>query len=154
FELTDAAPPETGARLSSNPDPTELELFPTVTPGKDEDDGDTDGGGPGEDDTPGDGDAPADDGIPDDESYDDGATDGDSPGGDSTPADPDDYVPAAGTWEDTDPSDIAGDDAEEQGSSLSRTGAEVAPLALVVLALLGAGAVLVRRSTGRLARRE
>src|SRR5699024_1211293 len=46
FELTDAAPPKTGARLSSNPDPTELELFPTVTPGQDEDDGDTDGGGP------------------------------------------------------------------------------------------------------------
>src|SRR5699024_867348 len=154
FELTDAAPPETGARLSSNPDPTELELFPTVTPGQDEDDGDTDGGGPGEDDTPGDGDAPADDGIPDDESSGDGATDGDSAGGDSTPADTSDEDAAAGTGEDTDPTGIAGDEAEEQGSSLARTGAEVAPLALVVLALLGAGAVLVRRSTGRLARCE
>src|SRR5690625_7447311 len=29
FELTDAAPAETGARLNTNPDPTELELFPT-----------------------------------------------------------------------------------------------------------------------------
>src|SRR5699024_10295692 len=135
FELTEAAPPETGARLSSHHDPTELELFPTVTPGQDEDDGDTDRGGPVEDVTPGDGDAPADDGIPDVESSDDGATVGDSPGGDSTPADTSDDGPSAGTGEDTDPTDIAGDEAEEQGSSLARTGAEVAPLALVVLAL-------------------
>src|SRR5690625_5323330 len=48
FELTDAAPAETGARLNTNPDPTELELFPTVTPGQDDDgeeDSDDDAGG-------------------------------------------------------------------------------------------------------------
>src|SRR5690625_7549885 len=58
FELTDAAPAETGARLNTNPDPTELELFPTVTPRPDGDgaegsDDDAGGGGSAADDTTG-----------------------------------------------------------------------------------------------------
>src|SRR5699024_9646201 len=162
FELTDAAPAETGARLSTNPDPTELELFPTVTPGQDgdgEEDSDDDAGGgdAADDDTSGDG--PADDdapgGGPDDDAAgsgagDDGASDGEATGEDSSHGGRADDGSAAGadTGDGADRTGATGDEATGHSGGLATTGTEAAPLALLVLALLGVGVVLVRRSRG------
>src|SRR5699024_6475774 len=82
-----------GVAANTNPDPTELELFPTVTPGQDGDgeedsdddagggdsaDDDTSGDGPADDDAPGGG--PADDDAPGSGPADDGPSDGEATG--------------------------------------------------------------------------
>ena len=163
FELTDAAPAETGARLNTNPDPTELELFPTVTPGQDDDgeedsdddagggdptDDDTSGDGPADDDAPGGG--PADDDAPGSGPADDGPSDGEATGKDSSHGDPadDDSAPGADTGDGADRTGATGDEATGHSGGLATTGTEAALLALLVLALLGVGVVLVRRSKG------
>src|SRR5699024_10057240 len=153
FELTDAAPAETGARLNTNPDPTELELFPTVTPGQDDDgeedsDDDAGGGDPADDDTTGDG--PAGDEAPGSGPADDGPSDGEATGKDSSHGDPadDDSAPGADTGDGADRTGATGDEATGHSGGLATTGTEAAPLALLVLALLGVGVVLVRRSKG------
>lgn len=163
FELTDAAPAETGARLNTNPDPTELELFPTVTPGQDDDgeedsDDDAGGGDPADDDTSGDGPAdddapgggPADDDAPGSGPADDGPSDGEATGKDSSHGDPadDDSAPGADTGDGADRTGATGDEATGHSGGLATTGTEAALLALLVLALLGVGVVLVRRSKG------
>ena len=163
FELTDAAPAETGARLNTNPDPTELELFPTVTHGQDDDgeedsDDDAGGGDPADDDTSGDGPAdddapgggPADDDAPGSGPADDGPSDGEATGKDSSHGDPadDDSAPGADTGDGADRTGATGDEATGHSGGLATTGTEAALLALLVLALLGVGVVLVRRSKG------
>src|SRR5699024_10787216 len=148
FELADAAPAETGARLNTNPDPTELELFPTVTPGQDgdgEEDSDDDAGGgdPADDDTSGGG--PADDDAPGSGPADDGPSDGEATGKDASHGDlaGDDSAPGADTVDDADRTGATGDEATGHSGGLAMTGTEAAPLALLVLALLGVGVVLV-----------
>ena len=152
-----------GVAANTNPDPTELELFPTVTPGQDGDgeedsdddagggdsaDDDTSGDGPADDDAPGGG--PADDDAPGGGPADDGPSDGEATGKDASHGDPaaDDSAPGADTGDDADRTGATGDEATGHSGGLATTGTEAAPLALLVLALLGVGVVLVRRSKG------
>src|SRR5699024_164830 len=124
-----------GVAANTNPDPTELELFPTVTPGQDgdgEEDSDDDAGGgdSADDDTSGDGPA------------DGGPSDGEATGKDSSHGDPadDDSAPGADTGDGADRTGATGDEATGHSGGLATTGTEAAPLALLVLALLGVGA--------------
>lgn len=144
FELTDAAPSDTGARMSANPNPTELEVFPTVTPGH-EGDGDDSPGGGAVDDGSSDGD-PADDGWSAGGSTGDEASGG-SPAGEGAKS-------SAGAEDDAGSGSGAAGRATEQVDGLAVTGTEAAPIALMVLALLLSGAVLVRCSKGALTRPE
>src|SRR5699024_581256 len=133
---------------------TELELFPTVTPGQDDDgeedsDDDAGGGDPADDDTSGDGPAdddapgggPADDDAPGSGPADDGPSDGEATGKDSSHGDPadDDSAPGADTGDGADRTGATGDEATGHSGGLATTGTEAAPLALLVLALLGWG---------------
>ena len=136
FELTDAAPSDTGARLSSNPDPTELEVFPAVTTEDDPEE-------------PGDGDEgsaeAAEDGAgPDEEA-------GDETGGDSSEGSGTDQG-AAGR--ETDGKDAGDQDAEASAEQdgLAVTGTQVALVAAVLVLLLLVGAALLRRSKAELTR--
>ena len=141
FELTEVAPSQTGARLSTNPNPTVIELLPTVIPGQGDDSDDIEdppGGGPGEDGSPGDGasdDDPASDGSAGHDSSNDGAAD--------------DGTAGTGSGSGADRAGVDGERAAGQGGALATTGSEAAPLALLALALLAGGALLIRHSTGR-----
>ena len=158
FELTDAAPSDTGARMSANPEPTELEVFPAVTPG-DGGAGDDGAGDDGDDDGPGDGPSNG-GGAGDGPSGGNGAGD-DSAGQDGTDADsgsgagPEGDVGVDG---DTGPESTAGseggagDRATERGGVLAVTGTHAAPFAVAVLALLLIGGLLIRCSKGKLPR--
>lgn len=159
FELTEAAPLDTGARMSANPDPTELEVFPTVTPGFDD-------GGEDESDDGSSGEDEAGNGSSGEDESGDGSTGGDetgngsSGGGETGNSSESGAAPETDAGSETDAGPAAdegsesgaGDAATEQGDGLAVTGTEAAPIALVVLALLLIGAVLVRCSKGRVAR--
>ena len=130
FELTAAAPAGTGARMGANPDPTVIELLPTLTPGQsggEQDDEEGQGG----------------------EGTDGGTTDGDLGEGsaDNAPVG-EDSDPAAGSEEGS------GSVSAQKGGALAVTGAEAGLLSLVVLALLAAGTVLLRSGKGAQSRSE
>lgn len=140
FELTDAAPSDTGARLGANSEPTELELLPTVTSEEESEDP-----GEGDEEDAEDG-AGSDEGAEEDAGSDEGA--GGDAGGDDSAGD---GAGQGGAGEEgPDEQDAA--EASEQRDGLAVTGAQIASVAVVLLVLMLVGVVLLRRSKEELAR--
>ncbi|WP_022872776.1 right-handed parallel beta-helix repeat-containing protein [Nesterenkonia alba] len=130
FELTDVVPEDTGARLSANPNPTQIEVYPAVTEVEEESPTPTptDGATETETPTPGpDEDGPADPTAPADPT---------EPGG---TADPDEDEPGASPTPTADPE-------ARDGDGLALTGANLGWTALVLAGLVLLGVALAIRS--------
>lgn len=128
FELTDVAPEDTGARLSTNPHPTQIDLFPEITASTGEDQED-------EDDAAGlDGDASS-------------GEQGSAADGDQDPS----LGPAAADV-DTEAAEAGATSASAESSPLALTGTSITWAAVLgMLLLLALGTVLVVRSRKRVA---
>lgn len=167
FELTDVAPENTGARLTGNPNPTQIDLLPEVTPGIDDDDDEgedgSDDGADGSDAADGTGTADGEDdadgaeadgsaGAGDDaEGAAEGA--GTGPEGDSTP-DADGSAGAGGSADgaetDAEAAEAAGEESSDSSSALARTGSMMTWTAVVsVLLLMMVGTAMVTRARKR-----
>lgn len=153
FELTDLAPSDTGARMSANPNPTVIDLMPTVSGGQDSSPGGT---GDESDDpdeaaeTPG-----ADDqGTAEEGTSDEGTTDQGTSDDGTTAEDPaDDSTADSAVGEDQAGADPAaqaeGSSAAGQSGGLAMTGVSVLATVAAVLLLLIVGALLVSRAARR-----